>query len=59
MRALGAKIERAIVNDLKRGRYFASVVLSVENELKQKKIIEIDASAKRLYRDGDCSAPIP
>ena len=50
MRALGAKIERIIVNDLKRGIYFARLVLSAENELKQKKIIEIDA------RPSDCIA---
>jgi bifunctional DNase/RNase len=31
--ALGAKIERVIVNDLKRGIYFARLVLSSENEL--------------------------
>src|SRR3984893_16916780 len=43
LRALGAKIERVIVNDLKRGTYFARLVLSSENELQQKKIIEIDA----------------
>ena len=50
LRALGAKIERVIVNDLKRGTYFARLVLSAENELKQKKIIEIDA------RPSDCIA---
>jgi uncharacterized protein len=50
LRALGAKIERIIVNDLKRGIYFARLVLSAENELKQKKIIEIDA------RPSDCIA---
>ena len=49
LRALGAKIERAIVNDLKLGTYYARLVLSVENELKQK-IIEIDA------RPSDCIA---
>jgi bifunctional DNase/RNase len=43
LRALGAKIERVIVNDLKRGTYFARLVLSAENESQQKKIIEIDA----------------
>ena len=43
MRALGAKIERAIVNDLKLGTYYARLVLSVENELKEKKMVEIDA----------------
>src|SRR5271165_6689953 len=50
LRALGAKIERVIVNDLKRGIYFARLVLSAENELKQKKIIELDA------RPSDCIA---
>src|SRR5271157_1023431 len=50
LRALGAKIERVIVNDLKRGTYFARLVLSAENELKEKKIIEIDA------RPSDCIA---
>ena len=50
LRALGAKIDRVIVNDLKRGTYFARLVLSAENELNQKKIIEIDA------RPSDCVA---
>src|ERR1700722_8061529 len=50
LRALGAKIERVIVNDLKHGTYFARLVLSSENELQQKKIIEIDA------RPSDCIA---
>jgi bifunctional DNase/RNase len=50
LRALGAKIERAIVNDFKRGTYYARLVLSVENELKQKQIVEIDA------RPSDCIA---
>ena len=50
LRALGAKVERVIINDLKRGTYFARLVLSSENELQQKKIIEIDA------RPSDCIA---
>ena len=50
LRALGAKIERVIVNDLKGGTYFARLVVSSENELQQKKIIEIDA------RPSDCIA---
>ena len=48
--ALGAKIERVIVNDLKRGTYFGRLILSAENELHQKRIIEIDA------RPSDCIA---
>ena len=50
LQALGAKIERVIVNDLKRTTYFARLVLSAENESQQKKIIEIDA------RPSDCIA---
>ena len=50
LRALGAKIERVIVNDLQRGTYYARIVISVENESQQKKVIEIDA------RPSDCIA---
>src|ERR1700730_148468 len=50
LRALGAKVERVIINDLKGGTYFARLVLSAENESQQKKIIEIDA------RPSDCIA---
>ena len=50
LRALGAKIERVIINDLKSDTYFARLVLSAENESQQKKIIEIDA------RPSDCIA---
>src|SRR5947199_1013292 len=50
LQALGAKIERVIVNDLKSATYFARLVLSAENESQQKKIIEIDA------RPSDCIA---
>jgi bifunctional DNase/RNase len=50
LRALGAQVERVIINDLKRGTYFARMILSAENELHQKKIIEIDA------RPSDCIA---
>jgi bifunctional DNase/RNase len=50
LRALGAKIERVIVNDLKRSTYFARLVLSAENESHEQKIIEIDA------RPSDCIA---
>jgi bifunctional DNase/RNase len=50
LREFGAKIERTVVSDLKCGTCYARLVLSVENELKQKKIIEIDA------RPSDCIA---
>ena len=36
LRALEAKIDRVIVNDLKHGTYFARLVLSAENELNKK-----------------------
>jgi bifunctional DNase/RNase len=50
LRALGAKIDRVVVNDLKDAVYFARLVVSAENETQQKKIIEIDA------RPSDCIA---
>jgi bifunctional DNase/RNase len=39
MAALGAKVERVIINDLKSETYFARLILSAENELHEKKII--------------------
>jgi uncharacterized protein len=48
--ALGARIERIVINDLKRGTYFARMILSAENELHQRKVVEIDA------RPSDCIA---
>lgn len=48
--ALGAKVERVIINDLKSGTFFARIIISAENELQQKKIIEVDA------RPSDCMA---
>jgi bifunctional DNase/RNase len=43
MAALGAKVERVIINDLKSSTYFARLIISAENELHQRKIIELDA----------------
>ena len=48
--ALGARVERAIINDLKNGTYFGRLIITAENELHQKKIIELDA------RPSDCMA---
>ena len=50
LRALEAKIERVIINNLKGGIYFATLVLSAENESKQKKIIEIDSRPATVSR---------
>ena len=41
--ALGAKVERVIINDLKRDTYFARLVLRVENELTAGQVIELGA----------------
>jgi len=43
MTALGAKVERVIINDLKTATYFARLIISAENELQARKIIELDA----------------
>lgn len=49
--ALGARVDRVVINDLKSGTYFGRLILTAENELQsQKKIIELDA------RPSDCMA---
>ncbi len=50
MAALGAKVNRVIINDLKSETYFARLIISAENELFEKKIIELDG------RPSDCLA---
>lgn len=47
---LGAKVDRVIINDLKGATYYARLIVSVENELQQRKVIELDA------RPSDCLA---
>src|SRR5437763_17076524 len=46
--ALGAKIERIIINDLKNATYYARALIRAENESHQKKIIELSD------RQSDC-----
>jgi bifunctional DNase/RNase len=41
--ALGAKVERVIINGFRSDAYFGKLVLSVENELTAKQRIELDA----------------
>lgn len=41
--ALGATVERVIINDLKDRVYFARLIIQAENEISERKIIEIDA----------------
>jgi bifunctional DNase/RNase len=48
--SLGARVDRVIINDLKSGTYFGRLILTAENELDQRKIIELDA------RPSDCMA---
>jgi len=50
MTAVGARVERVIINDLKNATYYARMIISAENELQQRKIIELDA------RPSDCIA---
>jgi bifunctional DNase/RNase len=48
--AVGAKVDRVIINDLKSETYFARLIMTAENELFEKKIIELDG------RPSDCLA---
>lgn len=48
--ALGARVERVVINDFQNGTYFARLIVVVENEIQQRKIIELDA------RPSDCIA---
>ncbi len=42
--AMGAKIERIVINDIVESTYFARIIVSMENEMtKQKKIVELDS----------------
>jgi bifunctional DNase/RNase len=48
--AYGAKLDRIIINDFHDNIYYARLILSADNELHQRKIMEIDA------RPSDCLA---
>ena len=50
MTALGAKVDRVVINDVKNETYFARLIVSCQNELFQRKIIELDG------RPSDCIA---
>ncbi len=41
--ALGANVERVIINHFKDGVYFARLIIKAENEIHEKKIVELDA----------------
>lgn len=50
MAALGAKAERVVINDVKSETFFARLIVSCENELYERKIVELDG------RPSDCIA---
>lgn len=43
MKAFGAKVERMIINAMEGGVYYARLILSSENEVQQRKVVELDA----------------
>ena len=47
---LGVKVDRVIINDLKGATFYGRMIITVENELQQRKVIELDA------RPSDCLA---
>ena len=48
--SLGAKVELVAINDFRNGIYYGRLIITAENELQQRKIIELDA------RSSDCMA---
>jgi bifunctional DNase/RNase len=43
LQAFGARVERVVINHLEKGTYFARLILVAENELMERKVIELDA----------------
>lgn len=43
LRAFGATVERIIINSLDSGVFYARLILSAQNEVQQRKVVEIDA----------------
>ena len=50
LQAMGAKVERVVINKMQGETFFARLIVSVENEVQEKKLIELDA------RPSDCIA---
>jgi hypothetical protein len=50
LQAFGAKVSRAVIVSMEQEVYFARLILEAENEIMQRKIIELDA------RPSDCLA---
>lgn len=43
LRAFGAKVERMIISSLENGVFFARLIISAQNEVQQRKVVELDA----------------
>lgn len=43
LRGVGAEVRRVVINDFDDGVYYARLILEIDNEFQQRKIIEIDA----------------
>lgn len=43
MRAFGAKVERAVINDVNGSVFYARLIIAAENQLHSRKLIELDA----------------
>jgi hypothetical protein len=52
MTALGAHVERSSSTISRTRPYYARMIIRAENELQQKKIVELGFAAERLHRDG-------
>lgn len=43
LQAFGAKVDHVVINHLENGVFHARIILSAENELQHKKVVELDA----------------
>jgi uncharacterized protein len=43
LRAFGAAVERIIINSLEAGVFYARLIISAQNEVQQRKVVELDA----------------
>ena len=54
MTAVGAHVERVIINDLKNATYYARMIIAAENELQQKKLSS-STRGRAMHCDGDAT----
>jgi bifunctional DNase/RNase len=43
LRAFGASVERIVINSLDAGVFYARLIISAQNEVQQRKVVELDA----------------